>query len=1200
MKTAEAKKSASTARQNKSFFNKEGNQSFFGQNSADTSFFSKSTTQAFIQPKLTVGQPGDNYEQEADAMADTVVQRLSQPEVQKSTAVEKGSPITPVAPAIQTKCAACEQEEKLQRKEENELLDDQLQRKPIFESIAPPPEEDIQRKCAECEAEGRLQQQHYAVKIQKKTQHEVKVGDPHDSYETEADNVAKSIVGNSFVPSVQRKGSNSVENEADIKESALSAGGHPLGSQVQGFFENKMGYDFSEVRVHTGEEAVQKSEALNAHAFTYGNHIWLNEGQKAEPSFIMAHEMAHVVQQTQPSSLQKKSKITNHEGNSITNIQTRRVQRFIFWNEYLAGGRTNRKGQDTHHELEKAFVKGSGIQAETWIPNGNSSGVGFGFDGRPDLYKSTNVIGVTFRSPDAGTPVCSNGESLGKPGSLNAKQTAKKPNFSKSGNITQINSAPSEITVGDIKPAESSVVAAGKNQVSNYVGGLEFARDQVNCWSDNNPPSKGSSPQWGLSTPKKFDDSSLPIPNEYNSPTSGKDRNLGISSFNMVSDEANLKPKTEKIFSPHDLGITINGKLLVLHAGEGVVVYYYQPTDLLGVIKSLGLDPRAKEFKAYAEFATQLQNMVITPLLSGPKTAKKTKGKQVPGSSNQSPSPDAAKGLQLNHKKEVRAKKKVKMEDDFKLGTWKSQHQEHQNNFKHKNESTRDKLQFAGLLYETEANLKNAGAPDPAAPLPPKSQFDIIIGKSPDGKDQTKNLTSLYGWMNIWAKEPVKYLGTFRSKFGKSFVTIGNKFNSLKAKLDDKMQNAKKTNTPTGKGYGDIAVRAFWRALVKVGGLVFEDTIRLLVLSLESGLKNKMAELIPIEGKELEEMVEKGFPELKNIQDTIERLENDFDKKVDEVVAQFDVQIADMKKAADRAKTYGKIIKWAMVAIQCGSPPGWGCLKLLAKRLIAELIDQILEWCWTQKKFSGLVLSTGVFDNIPKVLGEGVADVVEGAVPGISPIFDRKVFDQAVRPSPDDISCEKEPTEEHKAMVELHEELEAKLGPEGYLLFLEAMDKYGVKSNEEFSPDQIREIKNQIPDNVTADELMQFIASNPRPKHNEGMVLNIAEFLKYVKSSQAPNDFTWYYVAHPPKKGHTKGERVQVKVTISPYRPHTHWSVIKQLEFGAKVDNRDWYNKEFFQINYKALQDVNFELGSNQEQISEGTIFPGYRPDPFL
>jgi hypothetical protein len=65
-----------------------------------------------VQPKLQINQPGDQYEQEADAMADKVM-RMSDNEVAKSS--YKNSEVT-----VQRKCAECEKEDeekKIQRKE---------------------------------------------------------------------------------------------------------------------------------------------------------------------------------------------------------------------------------------------------------------------------------------------------------------------------------------------------------------------------------------------------------------------------------------------------------------------------------------------------------------------------------------------------------------------------------------------------------------------------------------------------------------------------------------------------------------------------------------------------------------------------------------------------------------------------------------------------------------------------------------------------------------------------------------------------------------------------------------------------------------------------------------------------------------------------------------------------------------------------
>lgn len=96
-----------------------------------------SLPQLLIQPKLSVNTPGDEYEQEADAMADKIMwmqdgpvkANLSPVKIQRKCATcgkeeeveEKGETETDPLPTIQRKCAACEEKEEkqLQRKEAN-------------------------------------------------------------------------------------------------------------------------------------------------------------------------------------------------------------------------------------------------------------------------------------------------------------------------------------------------------------------------------------------------------------------------------------------------------------------------------------------------------------------------------------------------------------------------------------------------------------------------------------------------------------------------------------------------------------------------------------------------------------------------------------------------------------------------------------------------------------------------------------------------------------------------------------------------------------------------------------------------------------------------------------------------------------------------------------------------------------------------
>ncbi len=78
--------------------------------------------------------------------------------------------------------------------------------------------------------------------------------------------------------------------------------GNPLSPNANSFFSSRMGYDFSDVKVHTDKEAADSAKELNAKAYTVKNNIVFNQGQynpeSIEGKKLMAHELTHVVQQS--------------------------------------------------------------------------------------------------------------------------------------------------------------------------------------------------------------------------------------------------------------------------------------------------------------------------------------------------------------------------------------------------------------------------------------------------------------------------------------------------------------------------------------------------------------------------------------------------------------------------------------------------------------------------------------------------------------------------------------------------------------------------------------------------------------------------------------------------------------------------------------------------------------------------------------
>ena len=200
-----------------------------------------------IQTKLSMGQPDDKYEQEADRVADHVL-RMSNSDVAKKV---NNHLIRPTS--VQKMCANCE-EELAQRQVEE---DDEV----------------VQKK---------LNNDRIQFKEGDKTEEEVQT---------------KEVPGKST--NVGSRTESSINN--------LRGGGQPLEPATRNYFEPRFGRDFSKVRVHKDQNAADISRSINARAFTKGNDIAFGSGeyqpQSTEGKRLLGHELTHVVQQNGSNTL---------------------------------------------------------------------------------------------------------------------------------------------------------------------------------------------------------------------------------------------------------------------------------------------------------------------------------------------------------------------------------------------------------------------------------------------------------------------------------------------------------------------------------------------------------------------------------------------------------------------------------------------------------------------------------------------------------------------------------------------------------------------------------------------------------------------------------------------------------------------------------------------------------------------------------
>ena len=106
------------------------------------------------------------------------------------------------------------------------------------------------------------------------------------------------LAGNSSVGSLL---SDERDETSPVRDIVGSGGGSPLDGATRSFMESRLGHDFGDVRVHTGQKADASARSINAQAYTVGNDVVFQSGKYAPETpggmHTLAHELTHVVQQ---------------------------------------------------------------------------------------------------------------------------------------------------------------------------------------------------------------------------------------------------------------------------------------------------------------------------------------------------------------------------------------------------------------------------------------------------------------------------------------------------------------------------------------------------------------------------------------------------------------------------------------------------------------------------------------------------------------------------------------------------------------------------------------------------------------------------------------------------------------------------------------------------------------------------------------
>jgi len=106
-------------------------------------------------------------------------------------------------------------------------------------------------------------------------------------------------VGNAAVARMVQRQRDADEDDRPVQRSTvpdvLRSPGRPLAEPVRAEMEQRLGADFSDVRVHEGVAAQRSAAEVGARAYTSGHHVVIGDG--GGDRHTLAHELAHVVQQ---------------------------------------------------------------------------------------------------------------------------------------------------------------------------------------------------------------------------------------------------------------------------------------------------------------------------------------------------------------------------------------------------------------------------------------------------------------------------------------------------------------------------------------------------------------------------------------------------------------------------------------------------------------------------------------------------------------------------------------------------------------------------------------------------------------------------------------------------------------------------------------------------------------------------------------
>ena len=306
-----------------------------------------------VQTKLKVGQPGDKYEQEADAVAnrvvngqhsghtadtgrgnaiqritlatpqedeklgtaesrmekDKLIQEKKEPQLLQTMGDKEEESVQKAENEEEDSVQMQEQEEESVQKVENEEESAQLkeqEEEPV--QMKEEEEESIQTKEQEEESVQMKEEEEEPVQMKEEEEESVQTKEQEEGSLQMQEQEEESVqMKENDEELIQQKGTDKSPSNPHLgkKLKSSSGKGSPLPEKTRLEMEQAFGLDFSKVRIHTDQKAIEMCKSLGAQAFTNGINIYFNTGKfnpdSSQGKKLLAHELTHVVQQKNPA-----------------------------------------------------------------------------------------------------------------------------------------------------------------------------------------------------------------------------------------------------------------------------------------------------------------------------------------------------------------------------------------------------------------------------------------------------------------------------------------------------------------------------------------------------------------------------------------------------------------------------------------------------------------------------------------------------------------------------------------------------------------------------------------------------------------------------------------------------------------------------------------------------------------------------------